>query len=258
MLSRSLIAVCILLCDVGFVRTDSEEDGYSGEVKRLFGDTFYKDVNGINKAKLKMDKFSSENWDKKYAIAIINLYTQGGNFYRTLNEQMRNNYPVDTHYWRKAGDLINRGLDILGQKVYDKVYRGCPNATRPIAGKEYRFNQVTSTSLDKTIAENFVKCGFLFTIEDVYGVNVENYSALPHEREKIIKSTNVFLIKKGPVKESIFYDVYYLDGQSSVHCNIRKKRDVNGDNNACVSGAHKTGTETVSIWTVVVVLVLLF
>lgn len=106
---------------------DSEDDGYSAEIMKLFTDlerSGYGEY--IESAKIKMNKFPNESWDRKYAIAIINLYTQNTSFYSNLNYQMRINYPYDTEeILRRAGELINKGLEKLGPTVHKQVYRGC-------------------------------------------------------------------------------------------------------------------------------------
>lgn len=198
--------------------TDSVEDGYSGEVEVLFSRlTSYK--NNVATAKLKMNKFPHKGWDERYAIAIINLYTQASSFYSKLNAQMRNGYPdKTTDIWEKAGDLINRGLDILRPTVHEAVYRGCGQLdVLPVAGKDYSFRQITSTSKSKTVALNFLcSDGFLFTIKNVYGVSVQDYSYFGNEKEVILKSTNIFKVKSGPQKEGK-YNVFFLDGQANVN-----------------------------------------
>ncbi|XP_053385890.1 uncharacterized protein LOC128550612 [Mercenaria mercenaria] len=218
MSTAAVVSLCILLCYLGFVRTDTETDGYSGEVKALFKDlTAYKSI--IEKAKTKIST-SEGTWDRKYAIGVINLYTQQSSFYSTLNYEMRNMYPDNTtDIWKRAGDLINRGLDILGPTIHSLLYRGCRKiSTSPVVGEDFLFNQITSTSTSKSTAEAFTTCknGNLFRISNVYGVPVSSYSYFQFEAEVIIKSCNIFKVDKGPIKEK-GYNLYYLDGQADVN-----------------------------------------
>ncbi|XP_053385464.1 uncharacterized protein LOC128550437 isoform X1 [Mercenaria mercenaria] len=218
MSTAAVVSLCIFLCYLGVVRTDTETDGYSGEVKALFEDlTSYK--TNIASAKTKIST-SEGTWDRKYAIGVINLYTQQSKFYSTLNYEMRNMYPDNTtDIWKRAGDLINRGLDILGPTIHSLLYRGCRNInTSPVVGEDFLFNQITSTSTSKSIAEGFISCknGNLFKISNVYGVAVSSFSQFSFEGEVIIKSCNIFKVDKGPIKENS-YNVYYLNGQADVN-----------------------------------------
>jgi hypothetical protein len=125
---------------------DTEDDGYSGEVKKLFQDLKVFRSN-VQTAQEKMASFSYETMDRKYAIGLVNLYTQQSPFYSTLNKEMRNNYPTKTDIWQRSGDLINRGFDILGPTEHNIVYRGCTALNdRPEKGRDFKFNQITSTT----------------------------------------------------------------------------------------------------------------
>ena len=177
-----------------------------------------------------MSQFPSESWDRKYAIGLVNLYTQESKFYRKLNYETRYNFPTtSTDIWRRSADLMNRGIDILGPTVHGQVYRGCDNLkpeTIPVIGSYYNFKQITSTSLSRELALNFADCptgGYLFDIKDVYALNIEEYSVYAGEKEVIVKSSYTFKVNKG-INESIksngetyHVTVYYLDGQSHLY-----------------------------------------
>jgi hypothetical protein len=166
---------------------DTEDDGYSGEVKELFQDL--KDFrSNVQKARTKMSLFSNETMDRKYAIGLVNLYTQHSDFYRNLTNEMRNNYPTKTDIWKRSGDLINRGIDILGPTEHKIVYRGCTALKDlPEQGRNFIFNQITSTTLLRELAvkfaDNVCKKGILFEISNVYGLLVEKYLAFKTEKE---------------------------------------------------------------------------
>lgn len=213
------VVVSLLLCIAGFVQSDSVEDGYSGEVKALFKRLTNYQGNVAN-ATEKMKSIPNKDLDESYAIAIINLYTQESTFYSILNEQMRKNYTdKTTDIWRKAGDLINRGLDILGPTAHEKVYRGCKSfdILPDVGSTNYSFNQITSTSKSFTTALSFLCLGgFLFEIENVYGVSVQEYSAIRNEQEVILKSTEIFEVKSCS-KSKIIYTKICLIGKANVN-----------------------------------------
>ncbi|XP_060585199.1 uncharacterized protein LOC132741123 [Ruditapes philippinarum] len=211
------IAFFIIGCFLGFVQCDTEDDGYSGEVKKLFQDLEYFRSN-VQTAQQKMLHFSNETMDKKYAIGLVNLYTQESLFYVTLNLQMRNNYPTETDIWRRSGDLINRGIDILGLTEHKIVYRGCTAMKDyPIQGNDFKFNQITSTTLLRELAEMFSdnECqkGILFEISNVYGLLAKDFSAIEAENEVLIKSNYNFKVKEEP-QQTETLTIYKLDGQS--------------------------------------------
>ncbi|XP_060557761.1 uncharacterized protein LOC132718147 [Ruditapes philippinarum] len=158
-----------------------------------------------------------ETMDRKYAIGIVHLYTQEENkFYKTLNKEMRENYPADTNIWKRSGDLINRGIDILGPTEHTIVYRGCTELNDlPVKGRTFTFNQIISTTLDRETAKDFTDCkdGYFFEISNVYGVLVDDYSQYGYEEEVMIKSYYVFKVfEEHQTTEG--YIVYKLDGQS--------------------------------------------
>ncbi|XP_060557868.1 uncharacterized protein LOC132718234 [Ruditapes philippinarum] len=204
----------IICCFLGLVQSD---DGYSGEVKELFQDL--KDYkSNVQTAEQKMLQFSDETMDRKYAIGLVNLYTQQSSFYSTLNKEMRKNYPTETDIWRRSGDLINRGIDILGPTEHKLVFRGCRALDdRPEKGRDFKFNQITSTTLRRDLAKKFgdagCQKGILFEISNVYGLLVEKYSAFKTEKEVLIKSYYVFKVKEDPQKIEKL-TIYKLDGQS--------------------------------------------
>ncbi|XP_060606752.1 uncharacterized protein LOC132759046 [Ruditapes philippinarum] len=207
----------IICCFLRLVQSDTEDDGYSGEVKELFQDL--KDYkSNVQTAEQKMLQFSDETMDRKYAIGLVNLYTQLSPFYRILNQEMRNNYTVKTDIWQRSGDLINRGIDILGPTEHKIVYRGCTALNeRPEKGRDFKFNQITSTTLLQDLAKQFgdnvCQKGILFEISNVYGLSVEKYSAFKHEKEVLIKSYYVFKVKEEP-QQTEKLTIYKLDGQS--------------------------------------------
>ncbi|XP_060606754.1 uncharacterized protein LOC132759048 [Ruditapes philippinarum] len=219
----------IICCFLGLVKSDTEDDGYSGEVKELFQDL--KDFrSNVQTAQEKMASFSYETMDRKYAIGLVNLYTQQSPFYSTLNKEMRNNYPTKTDIWQRSGDLINRGIDILGPTEHKIVYRGCTALNeRPEKGRDFKFNQITSTTLLRELAvmfaDNVCQKGILFEISNVYGLLVEKYSAFKTEKEVIIKSYHVFKVKEPEQTEKL--TIYKLDGQSeSINSGNRAYADI--------------------------------
>ncbi|XP_060606753.1 uncharacterized protein LOC132759047, partial [Ruditapes philippinarum] len=200
---------------VGVILLDTEDDGYSGEVKVLFQDL--KDFrSNVEKAQRKMATFPYETMDRKYAIGLINLYTQDSNFYRKLNEEMRSNYPTKTDIWQRSGDLINRGIDILGRTKHKIVYRGCIVLNGPPEkGRNFKFNQITSTTLIRELAQHFADDGChkgkLFEISNVDGLLAEEYSDFRNEKEVLIKSYYVFKVIEE--SQTTTEDIYKLEYQ---------------------------------------------
>ncbi|XP_045173944.2 uncharacterized protein LOC123535371 [Mercenaria mercenaria] len=190
------------------------EKSYADEVRDLFNRlqmNFPSTSKCIAKANTTKNQFVGKyNDDKQYAVALINLYAQecslpsSGAVYRKINSVLRNGNSEQP--WKQAGDLIDRGLDILGQETVSVVYRGCRTPVTFTSGSEYMFSQIISTSLDPKVAllfgcfngyqnsqENNLLNTF-FEIRNARGVRIDKYSAMNNEEEFLMQSVSSFFV----------------------------------------------------------------
>lgn len=177
---------------------------YSALVKDLFKDlqAQYPSSNGcVTQATKKMNMFPNKLEDEKYAVALINIYSQScplnpGTFYGVLNEQLRSGQPGP--FWERTEDILNQGILLLGESTFRALYRGCTNTAPFTQGLTYRFNQFISTSLQENVARGFAGTGtnsVLFYIKDAKGLGIHNYSAFPGEKEVLLKSSSTFTVQ---------------------------------------------------------------
>ena len=146
--------------------------------------------------------------DQQAAARMVNLYTQaagGGCFYGALNAQLRDGRPSKTY--KDYAQLLNEAIDMLGpilnkgtkffglSSSYAKTFRGtgrCDEITKPGPATLKAF---TSTSTDPSVPLGF-DCNNYILFKNIKGLDVSSLSAIPGEKEILLKSNYPLKVKK--------------------------------------------------------------
>ncbi|XP_072211947.1 NAD(P)(+)--arginine ADP-ribosyltransferase 1-like [Excalfactoria chinensis] len=138
---------------------------------------------------------------QQQAIAVL-AYSAAGGMYKQFNEYTREGGSSRQHYLKSYNFkvlhfLLTQAVQALrrsGPKKCYHVYRGVRgiNFTAEI-GKEVRFGQFTSTSLQKDAAKEFGKDTF-FDVTTCYGVRIKKLSYYEDEDEVLIPPFEVFQV----------------------------------------------------------------
>lgn len=178
---------------------EAKQDYVSDVEKKIFTNRIM-NSSCVEKAKEKMNNFSRYSEEKKYAVALVNLYTQmcsttEGIFFKKLNAELRSGDP--SKFWDDAGDLLDKALDKLDKTTFPELYRSCDSSVTFIEGNVYRFKSFLSTSLSKSVAEkHFSQRSHFFRIKDAKGVSIADYSDFKDENEVLIEKSTKFKINE--------------------------------------------------------------
>lgn len=141
--------------------------------------------------------------DEIKAIAIANLYSQNcphsNKFYATLNSYLRNGNPPEP--WNTTSHLLIEAIEKLGLENFSVVYRGQTALYETLNQNTIAvFSQFTSSSKSAEQALEFAKVSYntrpkyFFEIQNVSGLNLERYAAIPAEKEVLLKPNSSFMV----------------------------------------------------------------
>ncbi|XDV11743.1 hypothetical protein PO909_000591 [Leuciscus waleckii] len=151
--------------------------------------------NGEENATIPND--SNLTWNHSVAIYVytnsrFDLHQDFNNAVRTDKQ----NYEDKTFTWYSLFFLLAEAIQILkeGQNVCKLTYRGTDvEFDENVLNTEVRFGQFASSSLDRSVAEEFgtKSC---FEIKTCEGANVSKYSSFPEEEEVLIPPYEKFKV----------------------------------------------------------------
>ncbi|XP_072849463.2 GPI-linked NAD(P)(+)--arginine ADP-ribosyltransferase 1 isoform X3 [Pogona vitticeps] len=180
------------------------------------------EVEELNRTEFATNRVYAEAWEKaaskwqerkssvmvpdglkpEHAIAIMAYTLAEENLYRDFNRAVReagrtrDSYLNDFHF-KTFHFLLTRALLLLGTTSAprcQKVYRGVRNIHFvPKHLEDTRFGQFTSSSLKYEIAQEF-GTDTSFAIETCHGVNIENFSFFPEQKEVLIPPFEKFKV----------------------------------------------------------------
>lgn len=146
----------------------------------------------------KSNEFVNRSAEFRAAVTIVHLYTQndckvndGREFYRHLNSEINNT----TSPYNIFAGLLNEAIDILSEEYGaqgNTVFRGQRDFF-PTKGP-YQPNRFTSTTTDFFIALSWSTSGCFVKIKNATGLYVQDFSAVPAQKEVLIKSTVKFMV----------------------------------------------------------------
>jgi len=152
----------------------------------------------------KNPKPPGDNLTKNHSIAIY-AYTNSKQFklnlYQEFNDAIRTgkqNYKDGTYLWYSLHFWLTEAIQILKKtqtKCYD-TYRGTNvDFDKNVKGKEVRFGQFASSSLDCKVAQgpNFGSKS-CFEIHTCSGADLTNYSMHPNQKEVLIPPYETFKV----------------------------------------------------------------
>ncbi|XP_040278606.1 ecto-ADP-ribosyltransferase 5-like [Bufo bufo] len=176
-----------------------------------------------------------QGFKDEYGIAIMAYTNYDSKVFSDFNTAVRNFKPY-TFKYHSLHFFLTRGVRLLRSSCWWKpweVYRGLSgvNFYPPTIGENIRFGQFSSSSTNKTIAENFGKDTF-FTISSCFGVDVKKFSYKPKQEEILIpvdeilqvtnytkEENNQRYILKTTKKRCHYYNCEYLQrGGPSSSC----------------------------------------
>jgi len=149
-----------------------------------------------------------DHLSKNHSVAIY-TYTNSEilnlNLYQKFNNDVRSDkqkYKDGTYSWYSLHFWLTEAIQILKKtqnKCYN-TYRGTNvDFDKNVKGREVRFGQFASSSLNRSVAEVFgtISCYEIYTCK---GADVANYSRFPEEKEVLIPPYETFTVSDVKVK----------------------------------------------------------
>ncbi|XP_066060898.1 NAD(P)(+)--arginine ADP-ribosyltransferase 2-like isoform X1 [Chamaea fasciata] len=163
---------------------------------------------------LKNDEFAS-NWAKAMAqwqnrrsvsspltpdeaIALMAYTMKELNLYKRFNDAVRE---AGSSSWKYRNEFHFKSLHFLLTRALQKLRRqnDCKVVYRGVSGYQFevnkddkvRFGQFTSTSLSKTVPQEFGQ-DTMFTVNTCHGVDIQKFSMYPGEKEVLIPPFETF------------------------------------------------------------------
>jgi len=146
-----------------------------------------------------------DHLSKNHSVAIYTYTNSDFTLYQKFNNDVRTGkqkYKDGTYSWYSLHFWLTEAIQILKKtqnKCYN-TYRGTNvDFDKNVKGREVRFGQFASSSLNRSVAEVFgtISCFEIYTCK---GADVANYSRFPEEKEVLIPPYETFTVSDVKVK----------------------------------------------------------
>ncbi|XP_077058614.1 ecto-ADP-ribosyltransferase 5-like [Siphateles boraxobius] len=140
-----------------------------------------------------------DNLSRNHSVAIYAYTNSDFTLYQKFNDAVRTEkqkYKYGTYSWYSLHFWLTEAIQILKKtqsKCYN-TYRGTGvEFDKNVTGKEVRFGQFASSTLDRTVAEGFghKSCFEIYTCE---GADLTKYSKFPEQKEVLIPPYETFIV----------------------------------------------------------------
>ncbi|XP_026581813.1 NAD(P)(+)--arginine ADP-ribosyltransferase 2-like, partial [Pseudonaja textilis] len=152
-----------------------------------------------NKSKLHWLNISHSvgSFDPIYGTVIV-AYTVGDELYGKFNnvtrEAGKSQDSYDRYAFKDFHFLLTKALQAKSKKCCYQVFRGIRGIHFTVSNNAIvRFGQFASSSLNKTVAQNFSEDTF-FSILTCHGVRIDDFSYNPKEEEVLIPPYEKFIV----------------------------------------------------------------